>query len=72
MIGQSIPRQDAFEKVTGRAQYAGDLSIGNLCHAKFLGVRLFALPLTPERVWKALKDQPRAQTKAIAASRSEV
>ena len=36
MIGQSIPRQDALEKVTGRAQYAGDLSIGNMCHAKVL------------------------------------
>ena len=40
MIGQSIPRQDALEKVTGRAQHAGDLSIGNVCHAKFLEVRL--------------------------------
>ncbi len=72
MIGQSISRQDALEKVTGRAQYAGDLSIGNVCHAKFLEVRLFALALTPERVWKALKDQPRAQTRAIATSSAEV
>ena len=68
MMGQSIPRQDALEKITGRTQYAGDLSIGNVCHAKVLGVRLFDLPLTPERWWKTLKGQPRAQTKAIAAS----
>ena len=36
MIGQSIPRQDGFEKVTGRAKYTADLSIDNVCHTKIL------------------------------------
>lgn len=32
-VGKSVPRVDAFEKVTGRAKYADDLSMPNMLHA---------------------------------------
>jgi xanthine dehydrogenase molybdenum-binding subunit len=35
-IGQRIPRRDALEKVTGRAQYAADLRLPGMLHAKVL------------------------------------
>jgi len=36
-VGVSIPRVDAVDKVTGRAQYTGDLSLPNMIHGKILG-----------------------------------
>ncbi len=35
-VGQSIPRIDGREKVTGRAVYASDLKLPNMVHAKIL------------------------------------
>lgn len=32
-MGKSVPRVDAFDKVTGRAKYADDLSLPNMLHA---------------------------------------
>jgi len=36
VIGQSPRRKDAFEKVTGKARYAGDLAIPGTLHARIL------------------------------------
>ncbi|MBN2562881.1 MAG: molybdopterin-dependent oxidoreductase [Phycisphaerae bacterium] len=36
-VGVSIPRVDAADKVTGRAQYTGDISLSNMAHGKILG-----------------------------------
>jgi CO/xanthine dehydrogenase Mo-binding subunit len=35
-IGQSLPRVDAHSKVTGEAEYSGDLSMSGLLHMKML------------------------------------
>ncbi len=35
-IGQSIPRVDARDKVTGKADYSGDLSMKGMLHMKIL------------------------------------
>jgi CO/xanthine dehydrogenase Mo-binding subunit len=35
-IGQSVPRVDAYAKVTGAAKYPGDLSLAGMLHAKIL------------------------------------
>jgi CO/xanthine dehydrogenase Mo-binding subunit len=35
-VGQSVPRIDGREKVTGRAVYASDLKLPNMAHAKIL------------------------------------
>src|SRR3954468_14241352 len=35
-VGQSIPRIDGGEKVTGRAQYASDLKLPGMAHGKIL------------------------------------
>ncbi|MFQ5807162.1 MAG: molybdopterin-dependent oxidoreductase [Phycisphaerae bacterium] len=36
-VGVSIPRVDAADKVSGRAMYAGDISLPNMIHGKILG-----------------------------------
>ncbi len=36
LIGASVPRKDALEKVTGTARYVGDLSMPNMLHARIL------------------------------------
>ncbi len=36
-VGVSIPRVDAADKVTGRAQYTADLALPNMIHGKILG-----------------------------------
>lgn len=36
VVGQSLPQVTAREKVTGRAQYAGDLKLPGMLHAKIL------------------------------------
>ncbi|UCF78691.1 MAG: molybdopterin-dependent oxidoreductase [Candidatus Eiseniibacteriota bacterium] len=36
VVGRSVPRVDAVEKVTGRAKYAADLYLQNLLHGKIL------------------------------------
>nr|CAI78850.1 4-hydroxybenzoyl-CoA reductase alpha/gamma subunit (hcrC/hcrA) [uncultured bacterium] len=36
-VGVSIPRVDAADKVTGRAQYTADISLPNMIHGKILG-----------------------------------
>ena len=36
VVGKSVPRTDAIEKVTGRAQYAGDIRLPNMLYAKML------------------------------------
>ena len=36
-VGVSIPRVDAADKVTGRAQYTADVSLPNMIHGKILG-----------------------------------
>src|SRR5258706_14703721 len=35
-VGQSIPRLDGAEKVTGRAVYASDLKLAGMAHGKVL------------------------------------
>ncbi|HEY1371540.1 MAG TPA: xanthine dehydrogenase family protein molybdopterin-binding subunit, partial [Candidatus Binatia bacterium] len=35
-VGQSVPRIDGREKVTGRAVYASDLKLPNMAHGKIL------------------------------------
>ncbi|HEX2035111.1 MAG TPA: xanthine dehydrogenase family protein molybdopterin-binding subunit [Chloroflexota bacterium] len=35
-IGRPVPRVDALEKVTGRAQYTADLHLPGMCHGVFL------------------------------------
>ena len=39
MIGTSLPRIDAHAKVTGQAEYPGDLSRPDMAHAKVLFAR---------------------------------
>ena len=36
-VGVSIPRVDAVDKVTGRAQYTADIHLPNMIHGKILG-----------------------------------
>ncbi len=36
VVGKSVTRTDAFEKVTGRAEYAGDIHLPNMLYAKML------------------------------------
>ena len=36
-VGVSIPRVDAADKVTGRAQYTADIHLPNMIHSKILG-----------------------------------
>lgn len=36
VVGRAVPRKDSLEKVTGRAQYAGDLRLPNMLYAKIL------------------------------------
>ncbi len=36
VVGTSAPRRDALEKVTGKAQYAGDVSLPGLLHARIV------------------------------------
>src|SRR5512140_3129171 len=38
-VGTSLPRIDAYAKVTGSAQYPGDLSMPGMAHAKVLFAR---------------------------------
>ncbi len=37
VVGASLPRKDAFEKVTGRAQYADDIRLPGMLWGKILG-----------------------------------
>ncbi|MCC6627175.1 MAG: xanthine dehydrogenase family protein molybdopterin-binding subunit [Chloroflexi bacterium] len=36
VVGQSVARVDALDKVTGRAQYTGDMKVPGMLHAAFL------------------------------------
>lgn len=36
IVGTSAPRRDALDKVTGRAQYAGDLMLPGMLHARLI------------------------------------
>ncbi|HEX7229444.1 MAG TPA: hypothetical protein VF452_03550, partial [Candidatus Binatia bacterium] len=36
IVGQSIPRVDGVDKVTGRAKYTGDLLVPGMVEGKFL------------------------------------
>jgi CO/xanthine dehydrogenase Mo-binding subunit len=36
VVGQSVPRVDGVEKVTGRARYVGDLTLPGMAHARLL------------------------------------
>lgn len=36
VVGQSLPRKDATEKITGRAKYAGDMILPGMLHARIL------------------------------------
>ncbi|MFC1902585.1 xanthine dehydrogenase family protein molybdopterin-binding subunit [Chloroflexota bacterium] len=36
VVGKSIPRVDALEKVTGKAKFAADFNLPNACYAKLL------------------------------------
>lgn len=35
-VGKSLPRKDALEKVTGKAQFVADIQLPGMLHAKFL------------------------------------
>ena len=39
VVGRSVPRVDAYAKVTGEAKYPGDLSMAGMLHAKTLFAR---------------------------------
>ncbi len=48
IVGKSVPRKDSLEKVTGKAQYAGDIRVPGMLYAKILrppvhGARLKSL-----------------------------
>ncbi len=36
VVGQSLPRKDALDKVTGSARYAGDIALPGMLHARIL------------------------------------
>ena len=36
VVGQSVPRRDAGEKLRGRAQFAGDIVVPHMLHGKVL------------------------------------
>ena len=40
MVGKSIPRVDAYEKVTGRAKFTDDLAPANCLVAKILHAKI--------------------------------
>ena len=65
VAGSSRPRVDGEEKVTAKALYTSNIelpewliasAIGNAVY-NAVGVRLYDLPLTPERVWRAMKEK---------------
>ena len=35
-VGKSVPRTDAYEKITGRAKYVADIKVSKMLHAKIL------------------------------------
>ncbi len=37
VVGKRLPRKDAIEKVTGRAQYADDITLPNILYGRILG-----------------------------------
>ncbi len=37
VVGKSVPRVDALDKVTGRAKFTRDFKIPGMCYAKMLG-----------------------------------
>jgi len=37
VVGKRLPRKDAIEKVTGRAQYADDITLPNMLYGRILG-----------------------------------
>src|SRR5438034_10865409 len=54
VIGQSLPRIDGEEKVTGRAQFAADYDVRGLLHARLLlsphaHAAIKRLPVDPAR-----------------------
>ena len=58
MVGKSIPRVDAYEKVTGRAMFTDDLAPAGCLIAKVYHARIetaLSNPLIPVRrsPWKA-------------------
>ena len=55
MIGHSLPRVDAFTKVTGQALYPGDLAMPNMAHAKVLFARRPHARLLSLDITEALK-----------------
>ena len=54
-IGQSVPRIDALDKVTGRAAYVGDLEVPGMLHGKILRSPLPHAVVKEIDVRKALK-----------------
>ena len=36
VVGKKIPRIDAYERVTGQAQYTGDVRLPNMLYARVL------------------------------------
>ena len=54
-IGQSVPRIDALDKVTGRAAYVGDLEVPGMLHGKILRSPLPHAVVKEIGVKKALK-----------------
>ena len=48
MIGKSVPRVDAYEKVTGRAKFTDDLILN-----KCLVARVYPLIPAKQRLWTA-------------------
>jgi CO/xanthine dehydrogenase Mo-binding subunit len=36
IVGKSTPRIDAYERVTGRAQYTGDIQLPSMLYARVL------------------------------------
>ncbi len=55
LVGKPLPRRDSVEKVTGRAQYAGDIPMPGKLHARILRPPAHGAKLTSVEVEEAKK-----------------
>lgn len=44
VVGQSLDRRDAFDKVTGKARYSGDMKLPGMLYGKTLHTALILAP----------------------------
>lgn len=60
VVGKSLNRRDAVEKVTGKAKYSGDLNLPNMLYGKILHcpyprARIIKINIAGRRRCQALK-----------------